>query len=75
MPDAAFSLEFPSKREHVLPVGPARVGKSCMGYAAVMAGHTVRFSHADDYFKTLAQARIDNSLESSFHSFLSLRAC
>ena len=30
MLDAAFSLEFPSKREHVLLAGPARVGKSCL---------------------------------------------
>ena len=50
--DAAFSLEFLSRREHVLLVGPAGVGKSflaqALGYAAVRAGHTVRFIHADD---------------------------
>ena len=53
--DAAFSLEFLVKHEHVLLVGPAGVGKSflaqALGYAAVRAGHTVRFIHADDYFK------------------------
>ena len=72
--DAAFSLEFLARREHVLLVGPAGVGKSFMaqalGYAAVRAGHTVRFIHADDYFKTMTQARVDNSLERTFRTFL-----
>ena len=44
----------------MLLVGPAGVGKSflaqALGYAAVRAGHTVRFSHADDFFKVMAQA-------------------
>ena len=30
----------------------------------------MRFSHADDYFKTMAQARVDNSMERAFRSFL-----
>ena len=72
--DAAFSLEFLARHEHVLLVGPAGVGKSflaqALGYAAVRAGHTVRFIHADDYFKAMAQARVDNSLERTFRSFL-----
>ena len=71
--DAAFSLEFLDRHEHVLLVGPAGVGKSflaqALGYAAVRAGHTVRFSHADDYFRTMAQARVDNSLERTFRSY------
>ena len=73
--DAAFSLEFLDKHEHVLLVGPAGVGKSflaqALGYAAVRSGHTVRFIHADDYFKVMAQARVDNSVERTFRSFLS----
>ena len=72
--DAAFSLEFLARHEHVLLVGPAGVGKSflaqALGYSAVRAGHTVRFSHADDYFRTMAQARVDNSPERTFRSFL-----
>ena len=42
--DAAFSLEFLARREHVLLVGPAGVGKSflaqALGYAAVRAPDT-----------------------------------
>ena len=68
LPDAAFSLEFLAKHEHVLLLGPADVGKSflaqALGYSAV------RFIHADDYFKTMAQARVDTSLERTFRSFL-----
>ena len=73
--DAVFSLEFLDKHEHVLLVGPAGVGKSFMaqalGYSAVRAGHTVRFSHADGFFKAMAQARVDNSVDRTFRSFLS----
>ena len=72
--DAVFSLEFLAKHEHVLLVGPAGVGKSflaqALGYATVRAGHTVRFIHADDYFRTMNQARVDNSLDRTFRSFL-----
>ena len=73
--DAAFSLEFLDKREHVLLVGPAGVGKrflaQTLGYAAVRTGHSVRFIHADDFFKTMNQARADNSTDKTFRSFLS----
>ena len=74
MLDAVFSLEFLDKHEHVLLVGPAGVGKSflaqALGYATVRAGHTVRFIHADDFFKTMNQSRADNSVERTFRSFL-----
>ena len=72
--DAAFSLEFLDKREHVLLVGPAGVGKSflaqALGYAAVRAGHTVRFVRADEFFKAMDQARVDHSTDRTFRSFL-----
>ena len=75
MLDSVFSLEFLDKHEHVLLVGPAGVGKSflgqALGYAAVRAGHTVRFTHADDFFRAMSQARVDNSVERTFRSFLS----
>ena len=72
--DAVFSLNFLSRQEHVLLVGPVGVGKSflaqALGYAAVRSDHTVRFIHADDFFKLMAQARVDHSLEKTFRSFL-----
>jgi DNA replication protein DnaC len=72
--DAVFSLDFLARHEHVLLVGPAGTGKSflaqALGYAAVRVGHSVRFIRADDFFKTLAQARVDHSLDKVFRSFL-----
>ena len=66
------SLEF-LDRHDVLLVGPAGVGKSffaqALGYAAVRAGYSVR-RHADDFFKALTQARVDNSVDRAFRSFL-----
>ena len=56
-------------------MGSAGVGKSflaqALGYAAVRSGHTVRFSHADHFFKAMAQARVDNSTDRTSRSFLS----
>ena len=42
-----------------------------LGYAAVRAGHTVRFVHADGFVKVMAQARVDNPVDRTFRSFLS----
>lgn len=72
--NAVFSLDFLMKKENVILVGPVGVGKSflaqALGYAAVNARYSVRFSHADDFFKALAQARVDHSLEKVFRSYL-----
>ena len=72
--DAAFSLEFLARHEHVLLVGPAGVGKSflaqALGYAAVRAGHTVRFSHADDYFRPWPRPGSTTPWSAAFRSFL-----
>ena len=72
--DAVFSLEFLARHEHVLMVGLAGVGKSflaqALGFTAIRAGYTVRFVHSDDFFRTMAQARVDNSVERTFRSFL-----
>ena len=74
MLDAVCSLEFLDKREHVLLVGPAGVGKSflaqALGYSAVRAGHAVRFIHADGFFRAMTQGRVDNSVDRTFRSFL-----
>ncbi|MCL0072981.1 IS21-like element helper ATPase IstB [Dehalococcoidia bacterium] len=73
--DAVFSLDFLNRHEHVLFVGPVGVGKSflaqALGYAAVRAGYSVRFIRADAFFRTLAQSRVDHTLERTFRSFLS----
>jgi len=72
--DAVFSLDFINRHEHVLFVGPVGVGKSflaqALGYATVRAGHSVRFIRADAFFRTLAQARVDHTLEKALRSFL-----
>ena len=72
--DAVFSLDFLNRHEHVLFVGPVGVGKSflaqALGYAAVRAGHSVRFIRADAFFRTLAQSRVDHTLEKTFRSFI-----
>ena len=55
--------------------GSAGVGKSflaqALGHAAVRAGHNVRFIHADDFARAMALARVDNSVDRTFRSFLS----
>ncbi len=72
--DAAFSLDFVSRHEHIILVGPVGVGKSflaqALGYAAVRAGHSARFVRCDDLLRMLTQARVDHSLEKTFRSFL-----
>jgi DNA replication protein DnaC len=72
--DMVFSLDFLNRHEHVLFVGPVGVGKSflaqALGYATARAGHNVRFTRADAYFRTLAQARVDHTFEKAFRSFL-----
>ena len=72
--DLVFSLDFLNRHEHVLFVGPVGVGKSflaqALGYAAARAGHSVRFTRADVFFRALLQARVDHSLEKTFRSFL-----
>lgn len=71
---ALFSLDFLTRKEHALFVGPVGVGKTflaqALGTAAVRAGRTVLFSRADTLFKDLAQARIDHSFEKAFRRYL-----
>jgi len=73
--DTVFSLDFMQRHENVILVGPVGVGKSflvqAIGYAVVRAGHSVRFIRADAFFRTLAQARIDHTLEKILRTFLS----
>ena len=70
----SYMSEFPGP-PHVLLVGPAGVGKTflaqALGFSAIRASHTVRFLHADDFFRAMAQARVDNSVDRTSRSFLS----
>ncbi len=72
--DAAFSLAFLDRKEHVVFVGPVGTGKTflaqALGHAAVRAGRSVRFVRADAFFAALAQARADHTTEKAFRSFL-----
>lgn len=73
--DTIFSLDFMQRHENVILVGPVGVGKSflvqAIGYAVVRAGHSVRFIRADSFFRTLAQSRVDHTLEKTLRTFLS----
>jgi DNA replication protein DnaC len=72
--DTVFSLDFLARHEHALFVGPVGVGKSflaqALGYAVARAGHSVRFTRTDAYFRSLAQSRVDHTFEKTFRSFL-----
>ena len=54
--------------------GSGGAGENCLcqvlSYAAVRAGHTVGFIHADDCFRSRNQLWANNSLERIFRSFL-----
>ena len=71
---AVFSMEFLSKHEHDLLLGPAGIGKTFVAQAlevlAIRAGHTGRFLHADELLQAITQAWVDNSLDQTFISFL-----
>ena len=50
-----------------------------IGYSAIRAGYTIRcgnyttvpgFVHADDFFRAMSQARVDNSVDRAFRTFL-----
>ncbi len=42
-----------------------------LNYSAVVVEHAIRFLHRDSFFRTMAQARVDNSLDRTFRSSLS----
>lgn len=71
-----FGLGFLDRKEDVLFMGPAGVGKtflaSALGHAACRAGKRVMFVRADKLLKELYQSRADNSTEKVLRGYLAL---
>lgn len=69
-----FSLGFIQRREDVIFLGPAGVGKtflaSALGHAACRAGNNVLFLRTDKMLKLMHQSRADNSTEKVIRSLL-----
>jgi DNA replication protein DnaC len=69
-----FTLQFLTRKEHVLVVGPVGVGKTflaqALGAAAVRAGHSVVFARADSVLRELGQARADHTLAKVFRRYV-----
>jgi len=71
-----FGLGFLDRKEDVIFMGPAGVGKtflaSALGHAACRAGKHVLFVRADTMLRQLHQSRADNSTEKVLRGFLAL---
>ena len=66
------SLRFCDDHRGALILGPVGVGKThlatALGHIAVRRRRTVRFARADQMFRTLKAARLDNSVEAEMRS-------
>ena len=66
------SLRFLDDARGALILGPVGVGKthlaSSLGHIAVRRRHSVRFLRADQMFRTLKAARLDNSVETEMRA-------
>lgn len=71
-----LGLGFLDRREDVIFMGPAGVGKtflaSALGHAACRTGKRVLFVRADHLLRELHQSRADNSTEKVLRSYLAL---
>lgn len=71
-----FGLGFLDRKEDVIFMGPAGVGKtflaSALGHSACRAGRRVMFIRADKMLKEFNQSRADNSTEKVLRSYLAL---
>jgi len=71
-----FGLGFLDRKEDVIFMGPAGVGKtflaSALGHSACRAGKRVSFVRADKMLKEFHQSRADNSTEKVLRGYLTL---
>lgn len=71
-----MSLRFLETHHHVALVGPVGVGKTflahALGHVACRRGHSVLAIGADQMFKTLKHARMDNSFEAELRKLISV---
>lgn len=71
-----FGLGFLDRKEDVIFMGPAGVGKtflaSALGHAGCRAGKRVLFQRADTMLRELHQSRADNSTEKVLRGYLAL---
>lgn len=71
-----FGLGFLARKEDVLFMGPAGVGKtflaSALGHSACRLGRRVLFVRADQMLRDLHQSRADNSTEKVMRSLIAL---
>lgn len=71
-----FGLGFLDRKEDVIFMGPAGVGKtflaSALGHAACRAGKKALFVRADNMLKELMQSRADNSTDKVLRTYLAL---
>lgn len=71
-----FGLGFLDRKEDVIFMGPAGVGKtflaSALGHATCRAGKRVMFLRADKLVRDLHQSRADNSTERVLRGYLAL---
>ena len=72
--DELFSLRFIPAASNALIMGPVGTGKTfvatALGHAAIRRRHSVHFERADQLFKRLKAARLDNSHDTEIRKLL-----
>jgi hypothetical protein len=72
--DELFSLRFIAAASNALIMGPVGTGKTfvatALGHAAIRRRHSVHFERADQLFKRLKAARLDNSHDAEIRKLL-----
>ena len=72
--DELASLRFVDAGQNALIIGPVGVGKTflavALGHTAIRRGRSVHFERADQLFKRLRIARLDNTLDAELRKLL-----